>query len=108
MLVSEPSGCYHIGNMRVISRRVLTEFARKHKPAETPLSAWYTVVKAKKYLDSHQLKADFGTADFRRNGIVIFNIGGNKYRLVAHFRYDIGFVYIRHIVTHADYDKLTL
>ncbi len=50
----------------------------------------------------------FGTADFRKNGIVIFNIGGNKYRLVAHFRYDIGFVYIKHIVTHAEYGKLKL
>jgi mRNA-degrading endonuclease HigB of HigAB toxin-antitoxin module len=51
---------------------------------------------------------DFGTADFRRNGIVIFNIGGNKYRLVAHFRYDIGFVYIKHVVTHTEYDTLNL
>jgi mRNA interferase HigB len=54
------------------------------------------------------VKADFGTADFRKNGIVIFNIGGNKYRLVAHFRYDIGIVYIKHVVTHAEYDKLRL
>jgi mRNA interferase HigB len=94
--------------MRVISRRVLTEFARQHHPAGTPLSAWYSMVKSKRYLDSHQLKADFGTADFRRNGIVIFNIGGNKYRLVAHFRCDIGFVYTKHVVTHAEYDKLKL
>ena len=94
--------------MRVISRRVLTEFAKEHKPAATPLSAWYSMVKTKRYLDSHQLKADFGTADFRRNGIVIFNIGGNKYRLIAHLRYDIGFVYIKHMVTHAEYDKLKL
>jgi len=108
MLVPEPNRCYHIGNMRVISRRVLSEFSRQHRQAETPLSAWYAVVKAKRYLDSHQVKADFGTADFRKNGIVIFNIGGNKYRLVAHFRYDIGFVYIRHVVTHAEYDRLKL
>ena len=94
--------------MRVISRRALTEFARRHKAAATPLSAWYSMVKAKRYHDSHQLKADFGTADFCRNGIVIFDIGGNKYRLVAHFRYDIGFVYIRHVVTHAEYDRLKL
>jgi mRNA interferase HigB len=94
--------------MRVISRRVLTEFAKQHKPAQTPLSAWYSMVKAKRYRDSHELKADFGTADFRKTGIVIFNIGGNKYRLVAHFRYDIGFVYVKHLVTHAEYDKLKL
>jgi mRNA interferase HigB len=94
--------------MRVISRRVLTEFGRQHRPAVTPLSAWYAIVKAKRYVDSHQVKADFGTADFRKNGIVIFNIGGNKYRLVAHFRYDIGFVFIKHVVTHEEYDKLRL
>ena len=94
--------------MRVISRRVLTEFAGQHNPAKAPLSAWYSIVKSKRYLDSHQVKADFGTADFRKNGIVIFNVGGNKYSLVAHFRYDIGFVYIQHIVTHAEYDKLKL
>ena len=94
--------------MRVISRRVLTEFSRQHRPAATPLRAWYAMIKAKAYLDSHQVKADFGSADCRKNGIVIFNIGGNKYRLVAHFRYDIGFVFIKHIVTHAEYDKLKL
>jgi mRNA interferase HigB len=94
--------------MRVISRRALTEFAAQHKPSVAPLSAWYSIVKAKRYLNSHELKADFGSADFRKNGIVIFNIGGNKYRLVAHFRYDIGFVYIKHVVTHAEYDRLRL
>ncbi len=94
--------------MRVISRRVLTDFSRQHRLAATPLSAWYTMVKAKRYVDSHQVKADFGTADFRKNGIVIFNIGGNKYRLVAHFRYDIGIVYIKHVVTHEEYDRLRL
>ena len=94
--------------MRVISRKVLTGFSRQHRLAATPLSAWYAMVKAKRYADSHQVKADFGSADFRKNGIVIFNIGGNKYRLVAHFRYDIGIVYIKHIVTHAEYDRLRL
>ena len=94
--------------MRVISRRVLTEFSRQHRLAGKPLTAWYAMVKAKSYLDSHQVKADFGTADFRKNGIVIFNIGGNKYRLVAHFRYDIGIVYIKHLLTHAEYDRLKL
>jgi mRNA interferase HigB len=94
--------------MRVISRKVLTEFSRQHRLAATPLSAWYAIVNAKRYEDSHQVKSDFGTADFRKNGIVIFNIGGNKYRLVAHFRYDIGIVFIKHIVTHAEYDKLKL
>jgi len=94
--------------MRVISRRVLTEFGRQHRSAATPLSAWYAMVKAKSYFDPHQVKADFGTASFRKNGIVIFNIGGNKYRLVAHFRYDIGIVYIKHVLTHAEYDGLTL
>jgi len=94
--------------MRVISRRVLTEFSRQHRLAATPLRVWYAIIKANAYPDSHRPKADFGTADFRKNGILIFNIGGNKYRLVAHFRYDIGIVFIKHIVTHAEYDKLKL
>lgn len=63
-------------------------------------------MKIRKYADSHEVRGDFGTADFLGRGITVFNIGGNKYRLVVTMRYDLGRVYIRHVVTHIEYDAL--
>lgn len=92
--------------MHIITRKRLRQFAKTHPDAEAPLRAWETFVKAKKYKNSHEVKADFGTADFIGRNRVIFDIGGNKYRLVAVFLYKAGQVLIRHIVTHKEYDSL--
>jgi len=93
--------------MHIITRRRLREFWERHPDAEEPLSVWHAVVERAKYETPHDVKADFGTADFIGAKRVVFDIGGNKYRLVVKMEYRWGRVYIRHVVTHEEYDKLT-
>ena len=91
--------------MRIISRRRLREFAEQHADAERPLNAWYAIVRAKEYADHHEVREDFPAASFLGKYRTVFNIGGNKYRLVVDLRYDLRRAYIRHVLTHAQYDR---
>lgn len=91
--------------MRIISRRRLREFSEQHADAEGPLNAWYAIVKTKEYTDPHDVREDFATASFLGKYRTVFNIGGNKYRLVVDMRYDLRRVYIREVLTHAEYDR---
>lgn len=94
--------------MRVISRKKLVEFWEAHPEAEPPLRAWWNVVTSTRFENPHQVKQVFGSADFLGDHTTVFDIGGNKFRLVADLRYDLGLgrVYVRHVVTHAEYDRL--
>lgn len=65
-------------------------------------------MRKKTYRTPHELKADFPSADFVGDGITIFNIGGRKYRLIVHMRYDIGIAFVKGILTHAEYDDVEL
>jgi len=96
------------GQVRIISRRPLREFAEKHADAAEPLSAWFQIIKGRNYEDPHQLREDFPTASFLGRRRTVFNIGGNKYRLVVDMRYDLGRVYVRHILTHEEYDRRSI
>jgi mRNA interferase HigB len=64
------------------------------------------VVKAARWANSPAVEQMFGSADILRNGRVVFDIGGNKYRLVAWVNYQYGVVYVRFIGTHREYDKI--
>ena len=92
--------------MRIISRRPLREFAEKHADAKAPLDAWYRIIKGREYRSPHELREDFPTASFLGARRTVFNIGGNKYRLVVAIRYDARIVFIRFIGTHQQYDKI--
>ena len=63
-------------------------------------------MRVRQYQTPHEVKVDFPAADFLRNGVTVFNIGGNKYRLVVTMRYDLQRIYIRHVLTHDEYDRL--
>lgn len=91
--------------MHVITRKRLREFAGRYPDAKSPLDDWYQIVTNKHYAHSHEVKADFASASFLGGRRAVFNIGGNKYRLVVDMRYDLGRVYIRHVLTHDEYDK---
>ena len=93
--------------MHVISPKKVREFWAEHPDAETPLRVWLATVSRKSYADPHQVRADFPAADFLGGYKTVFDIGGNKYRLVVDMRYDLGRIYVRHVLTHADYDKRT-
>ena len=93
--------------MRIIARRVLKEFWAVHNQAEAPLTAWYTVVSKADWKGPADVKAMFGTSvDFVADNRVIFDIAGNKYRLVVHVAYRFHLVLIKFVGTHADYDKI--
>jgi len=97
--------------MRVIAKPRLREFWAKHPDAESPLKAWWKLVRSKEtdWKNIQEVKATLpGVDGFDLKcgvPVVVFNIGGNKYRLVARIEYAIHTVYIKHILTHDDYDK---
>jgi mRNA interferase HigB len=92
--------------VHVITRSRLTEFARRHPDAKSGLYAWMQVMRRKRYRHHLEVRADFPTAEFLGPRRAIFNIQGNAYRLVVDLRYELGRVYVRHVVTHEDYARL--
>lgn len=91
--------------MHIITQTRLRSFAKAHPEAEKSLRIWETIVRARKYKDPHEVKADFGSVDFPGGAIAVFNIGGNKYRLATKMMYRWGKVLILEVWTHAEYDR---
>ncbi len=93
--------------MRVIAKRTLVQYWESgHGDAEQPLKAWHALVKAASWNHPKEIKAQFASASFLANNRVVFNIGGNKYRLVVKVEYEFQAVYIRFIGSHVEYDKI--
>jgi mRNA interferase HigB len=93
--------------MQVIARRSLREFWEREPHAEVPLRTWYAIVDKGAWAGPAEIKAQFGTSvDFVGDNRVIFDIGGNKYRLVAHFAYAYQRCLIKFVGTHREYDKI--
>lgn len=92
--------------MHVITRKTLVGFWRKHADAEIPLNAWFREAKSARWETPQDIKERYRSADFLPGNRVVFNIGGNKYRLVVKIAYVPGTIYIRFIGTHAAYDKI--
>jgi mRNA interferase HigB len=90
--------------MHVISRRALREFWETHPPAKTPLAAWFRLLESGAFADFSAIKKTFGAADSLAP-YTIFDVGGNKYRVVTEIRYSKQLAYIRHVLTHAEYDE---
>ncbi|MGR9108990.1 MAG: type II toxin-antitoxin system HigB family toxin [Gammaproteobacteria bacterium] len=90
--------------MHVIAKPALAAFWRTHPDAEKPLLAWHRIMESAVFADFNELRKTFASADYV-NGLTVFNIGGNKYRLIAAIHYNRHKVYIRHVLTHADYDR---
>lgn len=94
--------------MRIISVGTLKAFWNQpaYQDAEQPLRTWVRVTKAARWADPPAVKQVFGSADILRDGRVVFDISGNKYRLVAWVNYHYGIVYVRFIGTHRDYNGI--
>jgi mRNA interferase HigB len=90
--------------MRVISNKALILFAAQHPAAEAPLQAWRQIIQSAQAPDFGGLKRCFNSVD-KVGPYYVFNIGGNKYRLVAACHFDRQMVFIRHVFTHKEYDK---
>ncbi len=92
--------------MRVISRKWLNELARRHPNAKSALDAWFHEAEDADWANPAQVKAQHATASILKNGRVVFNIGGNKYRLVVRINYAYRVVYVRFAGTHSEYDEI--
>lgn len=90
--------------MHVITRPALVEFWARHPDAESPLQAWYRTMESEVFADFDNLRATFASADYV-DGMTVFNIGGNKYRLIAAIHYNRHKAFIRAVLTNAEYDR---
>lgn len=90
--------------MHVIAKPSLISFWTRHPDAERPLQVWYHAMERKVFSDFNELRGTFASADYV-DGLTVFNIGGNKYRLIASIHYNRRKVYIRNVLTHAEYDR---
>jgi mRNA interferase HigB len=94
--------------MRVIAVGTLKAFWTQpgRGDAEQPLKAWVKIVEAAQWTKPTDVKAMFRSADILRGGRIIFDIGGNKYRLIAAVHYRGQRIYVRFIGTHTEYDRI--
>lgn len=93
--------------MQIIALQTLREFWERHRQAETPIRDWFVRVRRAEWTGPADVKAQFGTVvDFVADNRVIFDLGGNKYRLVVHVAYRHKRVLVKFIGTHQEYDKI--
>lgn len=90
--------------MRVVSIKKLREFWTEHPQSETALRAWYTIAKAAEWKHFAELKKSFPAADVvgRRT---VFDISGNRFRLIARVNYKTRRVFVLYVLTHKEYDR---
>ena len=90
--------------MHIITRKRLLEFATKHPDCSAALESWYRIVKHTDFNTFTELRRTFPSAD-QVGKLTVFNIGGNKARLIAAIHYNTHRIYIRHVLTHHEYDR---
>ena len=89
--------------MHIITRKRLNEYAAKHPTSTSGLAHWYRALRMINPANFAELRLLFPYAD-QVAGLTVFNIGGNKARLIAAIHYNRRKVYIRSVLTHAEYD----
>jgi mRNA interferase HigB len=92
--------------MHVIARKALREFWEQHPDAEGPLRAWHNEATKARWNSPQDIRARYAHASFVGADRVVFDIGGNRYRLIVVVRYRTGTVFVRFVGTHADYDRI--
>ena len=94
--------------MHVISRKKLIKFYEQpgRQDAKGQLEAWYYEAKHAQWESPADVKAQYGSASVIGDNRVVFNIAGNKYRLIARINYDSKTVFVRFVGTHQEYDKI--
>lgn len=90
--------------MRVISNRALVSFATLHPDAGEPLQAWRKTVETHDFFSHAALKSAFNTVD-KVGDFHVFNVGGNKWRVIAFVHFDAQICYVKHVFTHKHYDR---
>ncbi len=96
--------------MRVIAKSTLKKFWEQpaYSDAQGPLESWHEETVKANWLSPQAVKTQYGNASICGNNRVVFNIGGNKYRLVVEIQYCAGIVWVKFIGTHTQYDKINV
>lgn len=93
--------------MRLVAIGTLREFWRIHPDSKEQLQAWYKLLKSAAWKSPNDVKRQFRSASIIGGNRVVFNIAGNKYRLIVKIHYNTGIVYVRFIGTHREYDAVS-
>lgn len=94
--------------MRIISAKTIKDFWEndKYRDSEQSLKAWYREAKQAEWQSPNEIKRHYGSASILNDGRVVFNIKGNRYRLIVAVNYRFQIIFIRFIGTHENYDKI--
>lgn len=92
--------------MRIIARGTLRDFWQANADAEESLKSWFREAEKADWTGPADVKAQYGNASILKGSRIVFNIAGNKYRLIVWFNYPYRVGYIKFIGTHADYDEI--
>lgn len=90
--------------MHIISRKVIQQFWERYPDSQSSLIRWYKIMQKSEFDSFNELRRTFPTAD-KVGDLIVFNISGNKYRLIASIHFNRNKIYIRHVLTHPEYDK---
>ena len=92
--------------MRIISKKTLRDFWKKHPDAEQQLKLWFSEASVAIWSEPNAIKSEYPSASILNGNRVVFNIKGNKYRLIVRINYHYQIVWIRFVGSHVDYDKI--
>ncbi len=93
--------------MRVISNKALASFSATHPNANEPLQAWRKIIESRSFANFAEIKTTFNSVD-KVTDYYVFDIGGNKFRIVTAIHFNNQIMYVRHVFTHKEYDKWKL
>ena len=92
--------------MRIMARPKLIAFGKRFPDAKAPLDAWWAEAKRARWKTPVDIKAKYRSASILKGGRAVFNICGNKYRLIVRFDYEKGIGFVRFLGTHKEYDRI--
>jgi mRNA interferase HigB len=92
--------------LRIIANKILREFWEIHPDCEQQLKSWFKETNKAEWKNLNEIKGEYPSASILINNRVVFNIKGNKYRLIVKINFDYEMVWVRFIGTHAQYDKI--
>jgi len=94
--------------MRIVSQRKIKEFfeTEGNEDAKIPLERWYEIAEGASWNNFADMRKDFSSVDYVGNQHYVFNISGNKFRLVVVVKYLMGYIFIRWVGRHKDYDRI--
>lgn len=92
--------------MRVVAKKTLRDFWEIHNDCEEQLKSWFQETTKAFWKNPNEIKLEYPSASILNDNRVVFNIKGNKYRLIVRINYNYQMVWIRFIGTHAEYDKI--